>query len=212
MMDNVHIIHSRGGKVVEERKGHNVWLDRGRRYLGEMLVDPPGETQRIKYIGLGIGSKKQVLTATANSVPIVTSYPAGFDPQATAGNEYDHQYPIAPEITTLERPIRLTGGVLPYPGAPGDEWLFLPPPQRFDANTLLGEGIIQFSALLDTNLGDILYGPFFEMPLSEIGLFLSGAVTTGDPYNVGSMVAYHSFVTILLSPGSVVEFRWQVRF
>ena len=55
MTDNVFIKHYRYGKLVEERRGHNVWVDQGRAYLAALLEDPPAESRRVKFMGVGIG-------------------------------------------------------------------------------------------------------------------------------------------------------------
>jgi hypothetical protein len=103
-------------------------VDRGRAYLAEIASD--ANDARVKYIGFGIGGNRQ---AHAIVSPLSDAYPAGFDPQATAGNAYRKEYPIDPLIETLERPVRISGGSLPYnwPPDPGDVWLVQPPPPSF---------------------------------------------------------------------------------
>jgi hypothetical protein len=71
-----------------------------------------------------------------------------------------------------------------------------------------------FRALIDTTAGDILglggpHGPFLQMPLSEIGLFLSDSDVNSE---YEQLVAYHPFVTILLVEDSELEIFWKVRF
>jgi hypothetical protein len=195
------------------------------------------ESRRVSYLGFGIGGNKQAQLASVGIPPLSVSYPAGSDPNMTTGNEYDADFPVAFPISTLERPVRISGGSAAYPGVGTDKWLLAPPPLEFntargggdtgvlvnpaeppytpgDASFTAGvdTGNVVFSGIVDTNVGDILYGPFTQMPLSEVGLFLSGASPTGNAFNNGSMVAYHSFVTISLVPTSILELVRQVRF
>lgn len=163
------------------------------------------EDRRVKYMGFGIGSALQS-TPSAFAVPYSTDYPAGSDPNATSGNEYDKEDPRNPPITSLERPVRITGGTAAYPGDPADVWLVQTP--KF-ANYEAANGVMKFHAIVDTTAGDMVYGPYTEVPLSEVGLFLSGA-DVNDAFNVGELVAYYSFGTILVTAGFMLELVWTV--
>jgi hypothetical protein len=200
-----------------------VWVDTGRDYLADLIsldsFDPDVtiEDRRVSFLGLGIGGVHQTQTIMANTSPIVDSYPPGYDPLASGGNDYDPELPTT--ITTLERPVRITagggGGLKPYPGAPGgppdpdDVWLAVPPPPRFSTTFTPTKGEVRFRTFLDTNAGDMTYGPFTQMPVSEAGLFLAGS-DPNQPYN--TLVAYHSFVTILVSLGTYLEILWKLNF
>ena len=323
MKFNVFIVIKQNGKVIGHRRGHNIWVDNGRNYLAKKLADE--NDYGVKHIGFGIGGNKQALLPLVNSSPIVDAYPAGFDPNATTGNEHNIDYPIDPLISTLERPVRISGNSKPYATAdPGDVWLVSPPPLGFlttfvpstpaettegsvdlvgafpgtlngktltlktvddgmqfafvseqtvtfstpaDAAAVISQieaqatvnaelgtsnglilasltagatakiqitggtalidlgvvtesasgntpGRIFFRTLIDTTAGDILdlggpNGPFLQMPLSEIGLFLSSS-DVNDPYN--TLVAYHTFGTILLTEDTQLEIFWRVSF
>jgi hypothetical protein len=167
----------------------------------------PLETRRIKYMGFGIGGVGQSSVVSAVP-PVSTAYPPGADPNATTGNEYRKEHPLDPLITTLERPVRVTGGVAPYPGDPADVWLVQDP--KF-VNYIITPGVMSFHGFVDGAAGDMLYGPFIEMPLSEVGLFLSDADIHSD-YNPGKLVAYFSFGTIMLTLGVKLELVWTVSF
>lgn len=171
------------------------------------MTTTPLETRRIKYMGFGIGGVKQS-SSTVFAAPLNTSYPPGSDPAATTGSEYNSEYPLAPLITSLERPVRISGGSTPYPGDPGDVWLVQAP--QF-SSYVLGTDTLLFVGKVDAAGGEILYGPFSGMPLSEVGLFLSDA-SLASPYNAGKLVAYHSFGTISLTPGIQLELIWTVSF
>jgi hypothetical protein len=215
MTCNVFItLRDQMGAVLDHRAGHNTWTSTGRDYLAGIasysnpVAETPFETRRIKYMGLGIGSVTQATNPAVMLPPLSTSYPPGADPNATTGVEYNAAYPIDPPITTLERPIRIFGGSAAYPGAPADIWL-IQPPNFFALDA--GLGLMEYHGIVDTNLSQVLYAPFATMPLSEVGLFLSGA-DVNDAYNNGQMVAYHSFGTLTLSPGSVLEIVWQTAY
>jgi hypothetical protein len=216
LINNVFINVFEDGRLIEQYEGHNVWVDRGRQYLAEMAgyteytVPTPERSERVRYMGLGIGGDKQNRLDLANAAPIVTAYPAGFDPLATTGNTYRKEYPIDPFITSLERPIRITGGTNPYASAaPTDEWL-LDDPNLFFTHLSLYE--LTVHGFINCGAGEVIYGPWSEMPLSEMALFTdeTGIVDKNIPYSLA--VAYFSFDTILLNSKSVLEFIWRVRF
>lgn len=78
-------------------------------------------------------------------------------------------------------------------------------------------GEVIFRTYIDATAGDIVglggpYGPFDEVPLSEIGLFLSELDVNDDFYALGNLVAYYTFDTILLTPSHELEIYWLVRF
>lgn len=171
------------------------------------LTTTPLETRRIKYMGFGIGSKLQN-TLIAEASPLSTSYPDGADPHGTDGKSYDKLFPDAPLISSLERPVRVTGGTTAYPGDLGDVWLVESP--KF-ANYILSPGVMRFHGVLDGTAGDVVYAPFTIVPLSEVGLFLSDA-DVEDAYNVDKLVAYYSFGTIQLDANIRLELIWTVSF
>lgn len=217
--------------------------------LGFVIGDKgsnPTEDRRVRYMGFGIGGVKQSAISVINSSPIVDSYGVGADPNATTGNEYNAEFPVNPPITTLERPVRITGGTAgQYPVGAPNIWLAQPPPFGFstvrggDVGVLspappvipvpvppgppavlptytagVDTGRIIFRSRIDTNAGELVYAPFTQIPLSEIGLFLNSA-DVNDPFNKpgpfeGHLVAYHSFATIVIVVGMVLEFSWTV--
>jgi len=323
---NVFILLREKGRLVDYREGHNIWVDQGREYLAQSITDVSSEERGVKHIAFGIGGTKQGLPGIADAPPMLVSYPFGFDPVGTNGHEYRTEYPINPLIQTLERPVRITGGVAPYSPPPaGDTWFTAPPPPGFirtftaseraattegsvdlvgsfpgtlDGKTIrlrtvddgsqlhllpadqtvtfsspanaaavisqieaqttginaeLGPsnglvlftdtagttaklqivggtaltdlgiaaekvsgstpGEVIFRTIIDATAGDIAYGTFTQVPLSEVGLFLGGLVDPGtDFYSLGHLVAYHTFDTILLTPSHELELFWLVRF
>lgn len=220
MKDNVHIVHRQRGKIVDRRSGHNVFVDLGRQYLSELVSlltqdpDVPERVDRIKHMGFGIGGNLQT-DPSVDSSPFSTSYPAGSDPNVTTGKEHDDTFAAKPlgsgggVIGTLERPVRIAGGSTAYPGAGGDQWLSTAQSPNF-IMTHPTVTTVRFHTFFDAGAGDFLYAPFLLMPLSEAGLFTSLATFPGVPFN--TLVAYHNFATIVLSPQSELEVVWDVKF
>jgi hypothetical protein len=209
--DNVTIKVFEHGELVDVRTGHNVWLDKGRYYLAELVsyasYDPDvlAEDRRVRYMGVGIGSKQQTLQGIATSVPISTAYPVPVAPNSTTGFDFWKEYPFSPTITTLERPVRVSGSVNPVP-QPADVWLVDEPSLFF---THLTPHELTVHAVIDGSSGDVVYSTLSQMPLSEAGLFLSDADVNTE---LNQVVAYHSFATILLNVNVRLEFIWSVRF
>jgi hypothetical protein len=208
--------------LVEERCVHNVWTDIGRIYLAYMVgevgpaMSPMTErTDRIKYLGLGVGGVYQDPSSLIS--PVVDAYPVGYAERrwppdyaydgGTTGDEYDQLDPTSPRIRTLERPVRRTGALSPYPGAASDRW-YVEPPNLYVTHLTLQETTIH--ALVDATAGDYIIGALTTLPVTEAGLFTSLVSPSGIAYQ--QLVAYVNFGTIVLSASSKLEFIWRVRF
>lgn len=210
-MNNVFIKARRRGKLVYNWEGHNTWTTVGREYLSDVLTlssfgpDTPLTSARVKYMQFGIGGVQQGAIPGA----VDTAYPAGFDPHATTGNTYDHTYPVDPDIGTLERPVRLSGGTNPYNTAPGtDVWLTDPAmPQFFvDFPTNFSVSFKYFIRGMD---GDIAYSTLTQVPVAEAGLVLSSG-NINAAYN--PVVAYVDFEPLQITDEIEAELTWIVGF
>lgn len=186
------------GKIVARREGHNIWLDLGREYLAQLISfnsfgpDTPVRNDRIKYMGMGIGGTRQLALATANSAPISPPY--------SGTNAQDD---VTAAVTTLERPVRVSGSTTNYPGISGDAWIgqVSAPPD------LSGGTEVVFTRVFTAT--EISYGPFLSVPLSEVMLFTSAA----DPENYQNTgVAYDTFDTISKTSAINLEVKWTIRF
>lgn len=214
MKDNVRIRVWRKGNLGEERSAHNVWVDRGREYLARLVTlssfgpDTPAETARLRYMGFGIGGALQSRLDLSSAAPMTTAYPAGEDPNATSGYTYRSSYSIDPPITTLERPVRVSGGESPYSAAdPADVWM-VQPPNFFTTHLSPYEATCH--ATLD-GATEVAYGTLSEVPLSEAGLFTDETgVDVNTPFS--PLVAYVNFGTIVVDPLTRLEFIWSVKF
>jgi hypothetical protein len=196
--NNLVLVARERGKIVARREGHNIWLNLGREYLASLLdyvsfgPDTPERNDRIKYMGLGIGGTRQLALTTANTPPLSTAYPG-----SNAQTDTD------PTVTTLERPVRISGSSNPYPGLGGDVWLGQVQAPGVHATATE----VTFSRLFGQT--DVSYSPFLTVPLSEIMLYTSAA-SPGVFNNTG--VAYDTFDTISKTNAFDFEVAWTVRF
>lgn len=195
---NLKIIARERGKIVERREGHNIWLNLGREWLARLIAyasfgpDTPEEDNRVKYIGFGVGGTQQLAPGTANSPPISPPY--------TGTNSHTD---TDPTLTTLERPVRVSGSSAAYPGLAGDEWIGLI--QAPATHALATE--TTFSRVFTQT--EISYPPFLSVPLSEIGLFIASS----DPENYqNTMIAYDTFDTLSKTLAFELEVQWTVKF
>lgn len=202
--NNLRLVVRERGKIVTRRDGHNIWLNLGREYLASLIAyssytgtfpsaaGVPERNDRIQYMGLGIGGTRQVAIATANASPLVGAYPGT-----------NIQTDTDPTVTTLERPVRISGGSTAYPGSAGDIWLGQV--QAPAAHSTATE--VTFSRLFSST--DISYSPFLTVPLSEVMLFTSAA--SPSVYN-NTGVAYDTFDTLSKTNAFSLEIDWTVRF
>jgi hypothetical protein len=174
------------GKIVERREGHNIWVDLGREYLAELItysdlgVPTPERDDRIRYIGVGIGGTRQLVSPVP--APVGTDYPGTND-----------QTDTDPTVTTLERPVRVTSAPL---------WL-----SQISSAVHPIATQTKFSVIFVP--GDISYGSYLSVPLSEIGLF-TNAADPAQPDN--TLVAYDTYDTISKTAAFTLEVDWTVRF
>lgn len=186
------------GKIVAKREGHNIWVNLGREYLAGLIAYSsfapltPERDDRVRYMGLGIGGTRQLALGVANAAPLVTAYPG-----SNANTDTD------PTVTTLERPVRISGSTDPYPGQGTDVWIG----QVQAPATHLTVTEVTFKRLF-TQL-EVSYGSFLTVPLSEVGLF-TGAAST-NVYN-NNLIAYDTFDTLSKTNAFELEIVWTIRF
>lgn len=195
---NVKIIARERGKIVTIREGHNIFLNIGREWLSHLISlatvgpDTAERSDRVKYIGLGIGGTRQLALAHANAAPYGTAYPGT-----------NVQTDTDPAVTRLERPVRVTGSQTTYPGLAGDIWLGTV--QAPPVHTTATEATFR-RLFLQT---EVSYGSFSSVPVSEVGLFTSDA----DPQNFANLaIAYDTFDTISKTGALELEISWTLRF
>jgi hypothetical protein len=203
MRDLVEITVYDNGKVVHHYSAHNLWVDRGRKYLAELITydvlpsiitDPPTSTERddrIRYIGFGIGGVGQAMLTIVNAPPFSTDYPGT-----------NSQRNIHVEATALERPVRLL--VSPDVWLANLEDFGFPTVAHGATNEATYRVFLQGSTHFDL-------GTYTSMPLSEIALFTDESGVSESQSN-NPMVAYHTFDTIQVTTSVDIEVVWTVRF
>jgi len=195
---NLRLVARERGKIVARRDGHNIFLNLGREWLAGLIgysSFSPLTTERddrVRYMGFGIGGTRQTATALVSAPPFSTAYPGT-----------NTQTDLDATLSRLERPVRVSGGSLPYPGDVNDLWLaqVQAPPSHATPTAAT------FRRLL--TLLDVSYTPFLSVPLTEVMLFTSAA----NPvlYN-NAGVAYDTFDPLHKTSGLELEAVWELRF
>jgi len=195
---NLKLTTRERGKLVDQREVHNIFLDLGREWLAQLVSyqslspDVPFRNDRVRYMGFGVGGNRQIALAAANAPPISPPY-SGTNLQTDTD----------PLITTMERPVRISGSTAPYPGVVGDEWVG----SIGSADPLTIPTQTTFRRLFTQT--ELSYGPYVSVPVSEVGLFTSNA----DPSNHQNiMIAYDTFDTISKTTAFELEVVWTIRF
>jgi hypothetical protein len=209
-VNNVTIRHFVRGNLKEQVHAHNTMTAHGRTWLSKLVgylnyAALLTETEdRVCGMMVGVGGVHADPSSFLGDLG--TAYPAGSDPNATDGKSYRHEYAIEPAIGTMERPARIAGGVLPYPGAPTDSWKV----SDFYTAHKNGQNVTCCGAI-DCTAGELVYAPFTSVPLTELGLFTSETqILSNDPYN--PIVAYVNFTPVVLTASSYVEIEWELNF
>jgi len=184
---NLRIVARERGKIVHQRDVHNIVPDVGRQWLSELIV---GESAAyITQMGPGIGS-----TTQTNSYVDV----APFDDYPVVGAK--SQTDTDPAITSLERPVRVSGADGPIVGT--DVWL-----KSVSAPTHPTTSSTRLTCIF-TEL-EVSYGSYSTVPISELGLFTSDK----NPNNPNEwLAAYDSFDPIPKSSAIELEVRWTLIF
>jgi hypothetical protein len=212
MIANVSIQQVDAGSVVRELEAHNVWTAVGREWLSRLIsfsaiatngTGTPEEDNRISGLALGIGGK--LGDTPASNATLAAHYPAGYDIHGTAGNTYDQEHPYGPEIQSLERPIRISGGTNPYNTAsPSDVWVASGISTRYpDARSVC----FYWDITCDTS--SILYSDMTTAPISEFGLCTSAYSPTAL---FTPVVAYLSTSPFRINRSTVLHVSWSIRF
>lgn len=211
VFSNVYLkAKDKGGKVVEERDSHNIFLDYGRDWIAHLVGIDTGSyfrTDRIAYMAFGIGGTAQMVSASTIRDPLVYNYP-GYpnDWVGGVGSGNPQQTDVDPSVIGLEWPVQVTLG---------DYFNLISQPNTFPGTV----GVIRFTSVLGLN--EVSFGAFASVPLSEIGLFTEGyptALDTTSPPTTAVtpaekfMVAYNTFDTLSKTNLFYLEVDWELRF
>jgi hypothetical protein len=193
----------RGKRRILHQRTHNIVVNNGRQFIVEALSASAFggggftrvQNHVVRYIGVGIGGTRQSASEASNS-PLADTYPDGY---GGANIQTDEDL----TVSRLERPVKATPSL----------WLKqVAAPPAFPSATS-----VTYSALFDA--ADLNLAPHVQMPISEIGLYSSGA----DPAqpNGGSgtypgatshMIAYDTFITLHKTGfwALLVNWTWQI--
>ena len=201
MQRNEVRIAKRENGSIERRLGYNVWTGFGRAHLARLVAEG-GPDERPRFLRLGVGGRhSQPLSSVGE---LGDAFPVGEDPLATDGRSYDARFPV--EISTLERPVHVSGSAAAYPGSPGDVWATSAKMLALDLDSLSLTYLFRLSGAQ----GDLSYGPLSSVPLTEIGLALADTDVEA-PYE--PVVAYFGFPAITVTPlPEQLTIEWRVRF
>jgi len=217
---NVFITARERGKKVPSlcRNGHNRWVNHGREYLARAVTPKADWTHLsndvVKYMGFGIGGELQ--TATIPTTP------------GSLGYDYPGQTTFSDDdisVSVLERPLKVSGTA--GRGAASGTWL-QPIVVNSDTPAFIGtpSSTVEFMCLFNDSGELDLNGTYTNIPLSEIGMFLSAEAATlasdvvydygSGPAYIGAsrqlLIAYHTFSPITKTPSISLEVRWQYQF
>lgn len=216
---NVHLaLMTPGGKIVETRDSHNIFLDYGRDWLAHLVSLDTGAAHfrddRVCYMCFGIGGTAQMIGSDLirGVIPGPYSYP-GFpdDWVGGAGAGDPVQTDTDPTVTALEWPVEVE--LLDY-------YDDISQPATFPGTL----GTVRFTAVLGLN--QISFGAHPSVPLSEIGL-ITERIDDGVLFPLGHatppvvagplpvekcMVAYNTFDTISKTTDFVLQIDWELRF
>jgi len=205
---NLHLVARERGKIVARRDGHNIFVNLGREWLSQLVAyqsygpDVAQRDDRVRYMGFGIGGTRQLSLSVANSTPIGgpgDPYQAG----SATGIGANAQTDLDQTVTTLERPVRISGGATNYPGASGDVWLgTIQAPAQHPSGT----STLFVRMFLQT---EVNYFPFVTVPLSEVGLFTAAA---NPGFYLNTLIAYDTFDTLSKTSAISLEVDWTFNF
>lgn len=205
---NLIIVARERGKIVQRSETHNIFLDLGREWLSRLIAyntyspDTYQRNDRVRYIGFGIGGIRQVAPILADASPI--GGPGDpYEASSAAGIGSNIQTDVDRSVTTIERPVRVTGSTSGYPGTGGDIWI-----GQIQAPVEHATGTSATFRRVFTQQ-EISYTPFTSVPLSEAMLFTSSA----DPgFYLNTGIAYDCFDTISKTSAISLEVEWTFNF
>ncbi len=225
---NVHLTlrDKPGGRIVEERHSHNIFLDYGREWLSELVGLNTGfvpfRNDRVRYMGFGIGGTSQLIDSgtirsTWAGFPDAWDYTNPLDlttgGYGGAGVGNPTQTDTDPVVTGLEYPVQVTSA---------DYYDSVLAPAGFPE-----AGAIRFTAVLGYN--EVSFGSAVSVPISEIGLFTESILSQDTPplpedrvvtppvppnpdAGVRYMIAYNTFDTLSKTSAFVLQVDWELRF
>lgn len=205
-------LFDRGKRRRWHQRTHNIVVNSGRQFICESITPQaltPSSFIRhqdnvVRYVGFGIGGTRQT-SGSASAPPYSNVYPLGYE---YLGAPHNAQTDTDVTVSNLERPVSVTDFAAPSP-----TWLKqIAAPGTFPTAT--STRFIAVFSQTDISFG----GGFISVPLSEIGLYTSGA-NPGLPNGAAGaypgagtyLVAYDTFDTVHKTGLFSIEVRWELR-
>jgi hypothetical protein len=192
----------RDGTAVEHHRSHNIIVNTGRQFMAEVITPQTlvGATftrhnnEVVRYIGFGIGGSRQTNADALNPGSALSlAYPGT-----------NAQTDVDVTVALLERPVKVTSAPLYMReiATPGT----FPTAQSTKFIATFGQT-------------DINFGSFSSVPISEIGLYKSGAdpsLSNGTvgayPGVGGELLAYDTFNPIEKTGLYSIQVNWEWRY
>lgn len=192
-----------GLRLIAKRETHNIMTTTGRAWLVQRLGASSyapltaNTTEVVQYIGLGCGGALQTTATFANTQTELASVIALEDPVAYTG--------VAPALKTYLQTVKAQSNNTTYfPGVGRTVFIYDVP-----------ESYISFTGST-TFLGHVVNT---EVPVSEAGLYLSGAEATYNsvgpvgvsPVTANRLACYNIFDPIIVTPSVMLRVLWEIR-
>jgi hypothetical protein len=192
------------GQVAEHHRSHNIITNTGRLFMAEVITPATlagasftrHNDEVVRYIGFGIGGSRQTSADALNPASALSiAYPGT-----------NAQTDIDVTVAILERPVQVTNAPLYMReiNTPG---------------TFTGSPIRNTRFVTTFSQSDINFGSFASVPISEIGLYKSGADSSlpngtigAYPGAAGELIAYDTFNPIEKTGLFSIQVRWEWRF
>lgn len=184
----LRLLDKPGGRVVEQRESHNIFVNYGREWIAELTAYEttltPFREDRIRYMSVGIGGTAQQLSVSAiqglgyngylydgsgnntwdYASPFTTLDTGGYATGNTTGVTGAVQTDQDADVTGLEYPVQIAAPTASTPSYYNE----VKAPTSFPT-----AGIVRFTGVL--GYSDVSFGAATSVPLSEIGLFTGSA-------------------------------------
>lgn len=191
------------GNLLEVRRSHNVATNTGKTWIAKLFgssdytqVPPtPHTTDKVAYIGLGVGGSLQSDNQYANNQSELVTVVALEDP-----TPYSQ---VAGVKTYLKKIDNQVLNSVFFPGS--YRTVFIVDVLEKEISYTLAESLVS-TVVMGTSV-----------PISEAGLYLNTATTTWDgaagvnPSLANQMVAYNTFDPLTVTPNVVLRVEWEFR-
>lgn len=199
---NVRITVRRDDRVLDVRESHNVLTNTGRRWLAQLVGSsnyanpnnlPVHNTEKIMYMGLGCGGALQTDVRFSRFQSALVTVTA-LEDQVKFNQDNGLFY--------LKKVNNQVLGNTYFPGYPnGSITKFV---IELAESNLAFQGNTAYRSNTAVNT---------QVPISEAGLYLSGAQTQPQVPSVDNrLVCYDVFSPIIVTPNVTLKIEWELRF